>query len=161
MAEENPKIRRAIKKDIPGITRLLTQVLNIHHDGRPDLFVSDSQKYSASELEKMIESDEDPIFVASDSDGEVAGYAFCQSKRTENIRSMNDIRTLYIDDLCVDEKRRGKHIGSAILDFVTEYARKSGYYNITLNVWAFNTDAIRFYEKEKMCEQKITMEKIL
>ena len=74
---------------------------------------------------------------------------------------MTDVKTLYIDDLCVDENERGKHIGKTLYDFVVSYAKKNGYYNVTLNVWADNKKAVGFYEKIGLKVQKIGMEKIL
>ena len=74
---------------------------------------------------------------------------------------MTDVKTLYIDDLCVDETERGKHIGKTLYDFVVSYAKKNGYYNVTLNVWADNKKAVGFYEKIGLRVQKIGMEKIL
>ena len=74
---------------------------------------------------------------------------------------MTDIETLYIDDLCVDKDARGAHVGSALYEFVLDYARQQGYYNVTLNVWADNTGAVKFYEKLGLRVQKIGMEKIL
>ena len=74
---------------------------------------------------------------------------------------MTDIKTLYIDDLCVDESARGTHIGKALYESVLDYARKTGCYNVTLNVWAGNVGALKFYEKAGLEIQKIGMEKIL
>ena len=69
--------------------------------------------------------------------------------------------TLYIDDLCVDEKSRGQHIGRAIYEYVLKFAKENGCYNVTLNVWACNESAMKFYEKCGLSVQKIGMEKIL
>ena len=74
---------------------------------------------------------------------------------------LTDIKTLYIDDLCVNENYRGKHIGKSIYEYVSDYAKKNGFYNITLNVWVGNDNAIKFYESLGMKPQKIGMEKIL
>ena len=93
--------------------------------------------------------------------GEVAGYAFCVRKQFVNDNNMTDVRTLYIDDLCVDENVRGLHIGRSLYDYVIDYARGHGYYNVTLNVWADNVSAVGFYEKIGLRVQKIGMEKIL
>ena len=70
-------------------------------------------------------------------------------------------RTAYMDDLCVDENSRGKHIGTKLYDYVTNYAKEIGCYNITLNVWSLNESAMKFYEKCGMKPQKIGMETIL
>ena len=66
-----------------------------------------------------------------------------------------------IDDLCVDEQARGQGIGKDLYEFVVQFARESGCYNLTLNVWAANPGAMRFYEKCGLVPQKIGMEKIL
>ena len=78
---------------------------------------------------------------------------------TENL--LPDIKTLYIDDLCVDEACRGQHIGRSLYEFVLAFAKKQGCYNVTLNVWECNTGAKRFYEKCGLVPQKTGMEKIL
>lgn len=154
-------IRRASGKDIDGINKLLCQVLMVHHNGRPDLFKSGAKKYTDEELALIIEDDARPIFVAVDADEEVLGYAFCIFQQHINNNILTDIKTLYIDDLCVDEDKRGMHIGRALYDYVVDFAGKEGCYNLTLNVWSCNTGAMKFYESCGLIPQKIGMEKIL
>lgn len=154
-------IRKAEARDIPRILELLSQVLEVHAKGRPDLFRSGTTKYGEAELAEIIADPERPIFVAADSDnGEVMGYAFCVFQRHDE-RNTPDFVTLYIDDLCVDESSRGLHIGKALYEYVLGFAREKGCYNVTLNVWACNEAAMRFYEKCGLQVQKIGMEKIL
>lgn len=154
-------IRRAEKKDMTGINRLLLQVLMVHHNQRPDLFKGNTKKYTDEELAAIIEDDTKPIFVAVDQEGTVLGYAFCQYIQHINDNILTDIKSIYIDDLCVDETKRGMHIGKMLYEHVVDYARKSGCYNVTLNVWSCNQNALRFYEKCGLIPQKIGMEKIL
>ena len=141
------------------IKDLLNQVLTVHHNGRPDLFKANCRKYTDSELEELIKDDARPIFVA-DEDG-VLGYAFCVIKETKNNNILTDIKTLYIDDLCVDENIRGKHVGTALYNYVIEYAKEIGCYNVTLNVWSCNESAQQFYEGQGLKPQKTTLETIL
>lgn len=152
-------IRRADKRDMDKIKDLLNQVLTVHHNGRPDLFKANCRKYTDSELEELIKDDARPIFVA-DEDG-VLGYAFCVIKETKNNNILTDIKTLYIDDLCVDENIRGKHVGTALYNYVKEYAKEIGCYNVTLNVWSCNESAQNFYERQGLKPQKTTLETIL
>lgn len=154
-------ITRATNKDIPSISRLLHQVLMVHHNGRPDLFKADCRKYTDTELEALLADDSRPAFAALDESGSMLGYAFCilQEHRNDNI--LTDIRTLYIDDLCVDEAARGQHVGTALYEYVLGYARSIGCYNVTLNVWTCNPGAMRFYEAMGLQPQKIGMEQIL
>lgn len=154
-------IRRAKNTDMDGINNLLEQVLMVHHNGRPDLFKSGAKKYTDAELELIIADDRKPIFVAVDDKEQVLGYAFCLFQQHINNNILTDIKTLYIDDLCVDENLRGQHIGKQLYEYVLNFAREQGCYNVTLNVWACNTSAMKFYEKCGLVPQKVGMEKIL
>ena len=71
------------------------------------------------------------------------------------------MKTLYIDDLCVDEKQRGKGVGKALYDHVLMFAKENGCYNVTLNVWAGNDSALKFYQHQGLTMQKYGMEFIL
>lgn len=155
------KIERAQENDMNGINRLLYQVLMVHHNGRPDLFMADAKKYTDEELKNLIADDQKPIFVAKDEQGEVLGYAFCAYQQHLNHNILTDIKTLYIDDLCVDETIRGQHIGKQLYEYVLSYGKQNGCYNVTLNVWSCNESAMKFYEKCGMKPQKVGMEIIL
>jgi len=155
------EIRRASAADMPGIDRLLLQVLTVHHNGRPDLFRANVRKYTDAELAEILSDDGRPVFVAADGQGQVLGYAFCVLRQRRNDNILTDIKTLYIDDLCVDENVRGQHVGTRLYEFVLDFARRSGCYNVTLNVWTCNPGAMKFYEKCGLKPQKIGMETIL
>ncbi len=154
-------IRRAVKSDMEGINKLLHQVLMVHHNGRPDLFKANVKKYTDEELALIIADDSKPIFVAEGENNEVLGYAFCVFQQHINNNILTDIKTLYIDDLCVDEEKRGMHIGKLLYEYVVEFAKSHYCYNLTLNVWSCNESAMKFYEKCGLAPQKIGMEKIL
>ncbi len=154
-------IERAKPEDMDGINSLLRQVLKVHHNGRPDLFRDNAKKYTDSELLSILQDDSRPVFVAKDEKNRVLGYAFCVLTGRQGDNILNDMNTLYIDDLCVDENARGQHIGKSLYEYVTEFAKAKDCYNVTLNVWSCNPGAIRFYEKCGLKPQKICMEKIL
>lgn len=154
-------IRRAQESDMGGLIELLNQVLRVHHNGRPDLFKENCRKYTDDELKVIIHDDSSPVFVAIDQNEKVMGYAFCVFQQHIGDNILTDIKTLYIDDLCVDEKIRGQHVGKSLYEAVIEFAKKNSCYNITLNVWSCNESAIKFYEKCGLRPQKIGMENIL
>jgi ribosomal protein S18 acetylase RimI-like enzyme len=154
------EIRLAEKKDIRGILNLLGQVNLVHHELRPDLFKVGT-KYDAAQLEEMIGIPEDPIFICPGGDGEVMGYPFCRSEEVEESPLRTGIRTLYIDDLCVNESAGGKGVGPALYEHALSFARERGFYNVTLHVWGGNGAAERFYRKMGMRDQYICMEQVL
>ena len=149
-------VRRANKNDIKRIIELLHQVDMVHHVLRPDLFKPNTTKYDERELEVLLSDDSKPIFVFED--GDVLGHAFCLITEVKDDKLLQDIKTLYIDDICVDEKARGKHVGKALYEHVRNYAQSIGCNNITLNVWEGNGPALSFYKNMGMKVQKTTME---
>lgn len=156
------EIRRAENRDIPRIHELLTQVNNVHAHGRPDLFKVGNRKYTDGQLETIIANREQtPIFVFVDDQDVVLGYCFCVVEQFINDNNRTDVKTLYIDDLCVDESHRRKHIAKQLYDYTLDYARNNGFYNITLNVWECNPGARAFYDKCGMKPLKTYLETIL
>ena len=155
------QIRRAKEKDMDGINRLLQQVLMVHHNGRPDLFKADVKKYTDEELLEILQDDTRPAFVGVDAQENVLGYAFCVFLQHVGDNILTDIRTLYIDDICVDETVRGQHIGKQIYEYVVRFARENDFYNVTLNVWSCNPGAMKFYQSVGLTPYKVGMELIL
>ncbi len=152
--------RRANEKDIPQMHELLRQVNLVHQQGRPDLFKV-ANKYTDDQLKDILRDDTRPIFAATDDNDVMLGYAFCIHQQHLNDNILTDIKTLYIDDLCVNENCRGQHVGKQLYNYVLSWAKENGYYNVTLNVWSLNESALKFYESVGMTPYKIGMEQIL
>ena len=154
------EIRLANNCDIPGMIELLKQVGEVHHKIRPDLFRDGAQKYSETDLAELLKDETRPIFV-SIQDGRLLGYCFCILEEVKDNPVLCDVKSLYIDDLCVDENIRGKHVGSRLYDHVCGYARSIGCKSVTLNVWCGNDSAMAFYQSRGMSPRKIYMETAL
>ncbi len=153
-------IRLANLKDVKRLQDLLFSVQNLHAEGRPDVFVKDTWKYSDTKVKEIISNKNSPVFVGV-IDGEVMAYAFCEIQDNTGTDNLKNLKTLYIDDLCVDEKYRGKGYGKEIYAFVKNFAKQQNCYHLTLNVWHLNQNAVKFYEKVGMQPLKTTMEVIL
>ena len=157
-------VRRAKDEDLPGVTSLLRQVLEVHAAGRPDLFRAGTRKYTDEELLAIFADDEHPVFVAVEEDaasGEVLGHAFCEVQDFRSSNNMQPILSLYVDDICVDERARGRHVGTALYRRVVEHARELGCHNLTLNVWSCNPGARAFYDAMGLVPQKTCLEQVL
>lgn len=150
-------IRMATEADLSAIGKLLLQVLTVHERLRPDLFRRGSRKYSDEELLCILKDETRPIFVYEE-DNAVLGYAFCKVVDHAGDPVTTGYKNIFVDDLCVDEAARGRGIGGELMRYVFEWARKGGAYNVTLNVWCGNEDAIRFYRALGMREQRLCME---
>ena len=154
-------IRRVEDRDLPRVLALLRQVLTVHADGRPDIFIHGTTKYTDAELLALFRDEMRPIFVSTDENDVVQGYAFCVIEETRGENNIRDMKTLDIDDICVDEACRGQHIATGLYEHVRQYAREIGCYHITLNVWTCNPIAQKFYEKMGMQPLKTMMEEIV
>ena len=118
-------LRFAREQDIPAMISLLKQVGEVHHRIRPDIFRTGAQKYDEAALTSLLQDATRPIFIAAEGEN-VLGYCFCILRETRNDPVLEDERTLYIDDLCVDEQCRGQHVGKALYDHACAYARQQG-----------------------------------
>lgn len=156
----NVTVRRAEPKDIPRLLALLHQVLEIHAVGRSDLFISGTTKYTDAELQELLKGENTPIFVLTDEEDRVQGYAMCEIKQ-ETSQNLHPHTALYIDDLCVDETCRGKGYGRLLYAAVKTYAQSIGAYHITLNVWACNPSAAAFYASIGLKPMKTMLEEVL
>ena len=158
------RIRRACERDLAGVDSLLSQVLSVHAEGRPDLFRAGTRKYTDDELRAIFADDSRPVFVAVEEGpgGErVLGHAFCELVDYRESNNMQPILSLYVDDICVDEAARGRHVGTALYRHVVEAAREMGCHNLTLNVWECNPGARAFYDAMGLSVQKTCLEQVL
>ena len=153
-------IRKATHNDIPRILELLSQVNDVHAEGRPDFFIKGKRKYNEEDLLKIINDDTTPVFVCEEND-DIKGYAFCVIQDLSQCDNLRPDKSLYIDDICVDENYRRHGVGKKLYEHVVQFAKEEKCFNITLNVWAKNLSAQAFYESMGMTVQKVCMEKIL
>lgn len=153
-------IRKAEIKDAQRIGELLKAIAKLHHDGRPDVY-EDCAKYNIKDVEKMIKDETKYIFSAVDDNDFVMGYVICYITERNFFNTNGKRNTMYVDDLCVDEKFRHQNIGKLLMQKASENAKAQGCYNLELNVWSFNENAVKFYESCGMLEQRRIMEIIL
>jgi len=154
-------IRKAQEKDIAKIMELLSQVLEIHAEIRPDIFIPGTTKYTKAELLDIFNDEKTPVFVAVNDEDTVLGYAFCIIKSQPFSNNMVPFESLFIDDLCIDENCRGQHIGANLFEFIKEEAKKLGCYEVTLNVWEGNDSALGFYKSMGLKPKETQMEYVL
>ena len=154
-------IRLAQPNDIPALLCLLEQILSVHHQVRPDIFKGSGGKYSKEELKQLMAQEQTPIFVYENADSQILGHLFVTIKEGSDNPVLHPIKTLFIEDLCVDQAARGQKIGDQLYHFAVNYAKKIGCYNLTLNVWNDNEGALRFYQRQGMKPQETVMETII
>jgi len=154
-------IRKANASDYKGVERLLVEVNNLHQKLRPDIFIENAVKYDEKKFDEIISNESTPVFVAVNDEGNVLGHLFCSVRDYVQVNVYKDFKSLFIDDLCIEESARGQGVGKALYEFAIGYAREIGCYDVTLNVWEGNNSARAFYEKMGMFPKETQMEYIL
>lgn len=155
------KVRKAEKKDAAKIAALLETIAQLHHEGRPDLYGGGGAKYDIKAVEDKIENKDEIILVAVNDDDEVMGYTMSKIYNVEQEGIRLAHRKMYIDDVCVDSECRKQGVGRILMEATKQKAIDNGCHICDLNVWAFNENAIKFYESCGMTKQRIYMEYIL
>ena len=145
IANTSNLIRKAEFNDVTRIHELLKQISKLHYDLYPEFFLNDEPKYKIDEIHELINNEKNEIFVYLENEI-VLGYLIGWYE--------NDY--FFIDDLCVDEKARGKNIGKQLMTYIEEKIKVN---KIRLNVWSKNNSAINFYEKLGFEAFKQVMEK--
>ena len=149
-------IEKAKKEYAEQIAQLLQYIFSLHEKGRPDVFAG-RPKYDAEDIRRLIDGGKTLIYVALDGN-EVTGYLIAALKDVPASPHMRAARTLYIDDLCVKESHKREGIGKALFEQAKRTAKFLDCERIDLNVWSFNDDAIKFYQKMGMTVSRMNME---
>lgn len=128
-------IRIAQEKDIARVLQLLEIVNDVHAGLFPHLFKSGKTKYNAQQLADIIAGAGDKtIFVYADENDEALAYLICEDVPAPDAENLQHVKTLYIDDICVDPAHQRKGIAKALCQHVRNFACKNGYDRITANV---------------------------
>ncbi len=157
----NITVRKARKKDAKRLAELLETIAQLHHEGRPDIYGGGGAKYNIKDVEKKIADKNETIFVAVNDEDYVLGYTMSKIYDVEPKGILLAHKKMYIDDVCVDENYRKHGIGKLLMEATKQAATDAGCHICDLNVWAFNENAVKFYESCGMTKQRIYMEYIL
>ena len=153
-------IQQATQQDIPQLSKLLQYICDLHSKIRPDLFAAGKSKYNEQQLLELLQASSRPIFVSRTEDGLAVGYIFCAVTLWQG-EGFVPQKSLYIDDLCVDQQYQHQGIGKALFNYARNYAKEIQCHNITLNVWQGNDSAIKFYQDLGLSVQRTFLEEIL
>ncbi len=150
-------ISKAKKSETGQIVELLRYISGLHKEGRPDVFATGLPKYDLEAVLRLTDDENTFVITATEGD-EVLGYLIAYISEPSHDPHMKPRKTFYIDDLCVKPGSHRKGVGTALFGEAKRMAAERGCDIIDLNVWTFNTGAIRFYESMGMKASRMRME---
>lgn len=152
------KIRIAAAEDIPEIEELYRQLFAAMAEIQPEFIRPGSQDESF--IRMNMESEEADILTAWEEE-KMVGFLMVQQKSAPPYECFIPHRFACIMDLAVDEKHRGKGIGTSLLKEAEAWAVKRGLEYIELGVLAGNFSAEGLYEKMGYRDTQKTMRHML
>ena len=138
-------IRLAENKDVPSLVELLVQVCNHHNELYPDIFKKDGNKYTNDKIEQIL-LDFGYIVLVAEIDGVVRGMAISKIIDRPELSQAKATRTVFVEDLSVEENFRHIGLGTALIGKIEEIAKKQNAKQVELNCWYANTSAYEFYQ---------------
>ena len=148
-------IRKITEADYPAADRLLMQLHQLHVDGRPDLYTPLEHLYSFEEFRQLV-CDERSICLLAAAGDTVLGLCIAVLKEKSG---MCNIPIAYVEAMIVDESFRKAGVAARLFHAAEAEARAHGARRLDLMVWAFNQNAIDFYQSLGMTMQRMILEK--
>lgn len=153
------KLVEASSEDFAEISRLHLQVHDLHIRNRLDLFrKEDNYTLDYTYFHSLLDDELSKVFIVKDEHNQVLAYTFLKVEETPIRPILVPRRTIYMNDLCVDEKYQGRGLGKLLFERAKDYAKAVGAVSLELGVLSFNEHAIEFYRRMGMRTKVLRME---
>jgi ribosomal protein S18 acetylase RimI-like enzyme len=141
------RVREATAADVDVIVALFLEGDWHHHRGVPAAFAEPSPPVRSREhVENIINSERSAILLA-EHEGEVAGFVHVEERSAPAGPVFVPQQFLLVDSIVVTESLRGSGAGQSLMEAAYAWGRTRSLASVQLNVWEFNAEAIRFYER--------------
>jgi ribosomal protein S18 acetylase RimI-like enzyme len=156
---ENIQISIAKIEDVEDIARISYQVAKLHDENAPEYFKPIPKEEEMENIREMFDDERIIVFKAV-YEGKICGFLFLEMIHRQS-KGLQFSKLGNILNLGVDEKYRTKGIGTALINFTEQYVRDNGGETLDLCVFAFNTRAIKLYERLGYKTIDVSMRKVL
>jgi GNAT superfamily N-acetyltransferase len=136
MVMENTNIRSAVKEDCPRLLELIQELADFER--APNEVTVTLDHFTDSGFGA------NPIWWAfvAESDGQVQGFALYYIRY-----STWKGRRMYLEDIIITEKMRGKGLGKLLFDRLVQEGKEKKFHGMVWQVLDWNEPAISFYKK--------------
>lgn len=132
-------------KDPQVLAGLNKPVQDLHHQKYPQFFKPYDEEVCVAFFQRQLEKPNWVVFLV-EIDGKNAGYASYFVKDYQENPFRKAYKSIYVDQVCVLDKFKGKGIGKHVMQKIEEDAKEVGISHIELSYWELNKEAKGFYE---------------
>jgi diamine N-acetyltransferase len=141
-------IRKANIGDYDKINKLYWQSDCFHYNNEPYIYEKTNEGCRAKEYIESLLNEEKNILIALETENEMIGFLYAYEETKGHLPFHKKRKYIVIDNIVIDENYRNNGYGEKLLDYIIEYAKNGKYNDILLNVYRFNENAIKLYEKK-------------
>ncbi len=139
---DGPHIAQATLEDLPHLTELLTELFTLEGD-----FVPDPVRQTRGLRMLLEQPSRGRIFVLKQN-GAILGMI----NLLFTISTAEGGSVIILEDLIINSDYRGHGLGSRLLEYAMDYAKKKDFKRITLLTDRVNAEAQRFYKRHGFFE---------
>lgn len=142
-------VRRARATDYPVVLGLMKETQDKHIIPLERFFNApkEDHPFISSEVFELIINDNKTWCLVAESNNDCIGYALVQIHTIKGEDLVKERKFAFIQDIGVNDGARNKGIGRILMNEVKARCVGDGIDCIELDVWEFNLDARKFYEK--------------
>jgi diamine N-acetyltransferase len=141
-------IRKANIGDYDKINKLYWQSDCFHYNNEPYIYGKTDEGCRTKEYIESLLNEEKNILIALETEKEIIGFLYAYEETKGHLPFHKKRKYIVIDNIVIDENYRNNGYGEKLLDYIIEYAKNGKYNDILLNVYRFNENAIKLYEKK-------------
>lgn len=147
------EVRPLEEADLPAVRSLLGILIRQHAQGEPEVIrpVEELDPFSNGSVP------EESLRLVAVEDGRIIGFAQGSIESTPSHAALLDRRLFALYDLVVEPEMRRHGVATRLLEGCLEWVRAQGVSDIELNVFAFNEEAIAFYQRHGFRVQRLRL----
>lgn len=153
--EEKMQIKYAEVSDIDRINSLFWELDSDSIQAQPNHFKRGER--TVEYLSNII-ADNSSTFLLAIVNENIIGFSLIYIKEVKELSLLVPCKYAYIQDFIITEEYRKKGYGTELLNASKKWAEEHACEYLRLSVMPTNEAGIRFYKKNGLCEQMITME---
>ena len=140
------QVRKAKVEDLSGVYELNKEVHEIHAIEFPEIFKRNLNQDSVESFYKNILAKDNEVILVCEYQDNIKGYCIIELVTKPENMFFNSIKKVYLHHIGVAKNSREKGVGKALIQEVLKLASDYGANHVGLDTWAFNKQAISFFE---------------